>query len=333
MSEPDKKKICTGIVDEYTVIPYTVIPYVVILEIIEWIKVDKRFAINGYVKIGRLSEIETIKMFFGYFKLDKQRKIFQLIKNIYFDTNYPVERKLLPNNIVRILTSTLRVGKYALYLDKVKKITLTSMLYDNAQDLGKMIHPFQQLTVLNIHRWISVIKDIVSLDLSKLVGLKTLCILNKVECHYSMGGVMPLLYKGITNSSNPLQLESLSILGFCITKIDNLDKLVNLKILMLSSNRIKRIENLDCLTNLTDLDLSWNKIEKIENLNKLTKLLNLNLNNNDIVTFEGLNNQPKLQTLGILNIVHKSVKPSEKIAQSHIIEFSKKHNLSHIQIY
>ncbi|MFA7070381.1 MAG: leucine-rich repeat domain-containing protein, partial [Sulfurimonas sp.] len=54
-----------------------------------------------------------------------------------------------------------------------------------------------------------------------------------------------------------------------ISKIEGLDKLVNLNELDLSYNKISKIEGLEKLVNLKVLCLSYNKISKIEGLDKL----------------------------------------------------------------
>jgi hypothetical protein len=67
-----------------------------------------------------------------------------------------------------------------------------------------------------------------------------------------------------------------------ISKIENLETLINLTTLDLSFNRITKIENLEALKNLTTLDLSFNNIEKIENLESLKNLKKVNVINNPI---------------------------------------------------
>lgn len=73
-----------------------------------------------------------------------------------------------------------------------------------------------------------------------------------------------------------------------ITKIENLDQLVNLECLSLQSNRIVKIENLDKLINLTELYLSENGIEKIENLDHNKQLDTLDLAKNRIKVIENV---------------------------------------------
>ncbi|KJE93564.1 hypothetical protein CAOG_009765 [Capsaspora owczarzaki ATCC 30864] len=65
-------------------------------------------------------------------------------------------------------------------------------------------------------------------------------------------------------------------------RIEQLDALVNLRVLDLSYNLLARIEGLSRLANLRDLDLSHNNIERIENIESLGQLARLNLEHNNI---------------------------------------------------
>ena len=60
-----------------------------------------------------------------------------------------------------------------------------------------------------------------------------------------------------------------------ITKIENLDKLINLEILDLAYNKIEELENIEKNSNLTDLWLNHNKIKNFANLDILKNLLKL----------------------------------------------------------
>ena len=65
-----------------------------------------------------------------------------------------------------------------------------------------------------------------------------------------------------------------------ITKIENLECLVNLEVLDISFNRLRAIEGLEKLTKLKRLFLVSNKITKIENLGHLKDLELLELGDN-----------------------------------------------------
>ena len=77
-------------------------------------------------------------------------------------------------------------------------------------------------------------------------------------------------------SVNNLDCLNLSGVGIeDITNVKNLDKLKNLKTLILDSNRITKITGLENLENLKSLSLIGNGISKIEGLSNLKKLESL----------------------------------------------------------
>jgi len=86
---------------------------------------------------------------------------------------------------------------------------------------------------------------------------------------------------------------------FGISKIINLDSLVNLSSLDLSSNQLTKIENLDYLVNLTYLDLRINQLTIIENLDSLVNLITLYLSGNQLTTIENLETLVNLNTLDL----------------------------------
>ncbi len=77
-------------------------------------------------------------------------------------------------------------------------------------------------------------------------------------------------------------LKDLDLYDNLITRIENLESLVNLTSLDLSFNKIKHIKHVNCLKNLTDLYFVQNRIARIENLDGLGKLRNLELAANRI---------------------------------------------------
>jgi internalin A len=83
-------------------------------------------------------------------------------------------------------------------------------------------------------------------------------------------------------------LEKLDLSNNQITKIEGLDKLVNISKLSINRNKITKIEGLDKLVNIKHLYLSDNKITKIEGLDKLVNIISLYLDSNDIYEIEGL---------------------------------------------
>ena len=73
-----------------------------------------------------------------------------------------------------------------------------------------------------------------------------------------------------------------------LTRIEGLDKLVNLYYLDLSDNQLTRIEGLDKLTNLYYLGLSDNQLTRIEELAYLSQLESLDLSDNKLSVIENL---------------------------------------------
>ena len=94
--------------------------------------------------------------------------------------------------------------------------------------------------------------------------------------------------------------ESLSFSFKNLKRIDYLAPFQALTKLQMDNNVISKIENLDHLVNLTWLDLSFNNISKIEGLDKLTKLTDLSLYNNNISVLEGM--ESFMSTLTVLSL-------------------------------
>ena len=82
-----------------------------------------------------------------------------------------------------------------------------------------------------------------------------------------------------------------------ITRIENLQNLKSLELLLIYHNQIGKIENLEFLVNLTGLYLDNNKIEKIENIDHLNNLETLALFKNFINKIENLENNIKLEII------------------------------------
>ena len=103
--------------------------------------------------------------------------------------------------------------------------------------------------------------------------------------------------------------ESLSYSFKNLKRIDYLAPFQALTKLQLDNNVISKIENLDHLVNLTWLDLSFNNITKIEGLDKLTKLTDLSLYNNSISVIEGM--ESFMHSLTVLSLGNNLVKDLE----------------------
>ena len=84
------------------------------------------------------------------------------------------------------------------------------------------------------------------------------------------------MIKTIENLNNlGATLRELELYDNQITKLENLESLVNLEILDVSHNRLRKIEGLENLTKLKKLYLVSNKIARIENLSHLKVSLSL----------------------------------------------------------
>ena len=94
-------------------------------------------------------------------------------------------------------------------------------------------------------------------------------------------------------------ITGLDLSYFGISKIINLDSLVNLDYLSLNRNQLTTIENLDSLVNLTYLDLSYNQLTTIDNLDSLINLNTLYLSDNQLTTIENLDSLVNLTHLDL----------------------------------
>jgi hypothetical protein len=83
------------------------------------------------------------------------------------------------------------------------------------------------------------------------------------------------------------------------SKIQALDKYVNVACLWLESNGIHEIENISHMTELRTLYLHQNIISKIEGLSTLTKLVTLNLSHNNIKEIDNLGGCVSLKNLDL----------------------------------
>ncbi|XP_022094850.1 leucine-rich repeat-containing protein 9-like [Acanthaster planci] len=99
------------------------------------------------------------------------------------------------------------------------------------------------------------------------------------------------------------KVTTLNLDGQHISKLSNLERLVNLRWASFSDNDLTKIEGLDECIQLEELALEDNCIYKLEGISKLTKLHTLNLSFNNICTLEGagFDRLTQLQCLTISN--------------------------------
>lgn len=97
----------------------------------------------------------------------------------------------------------------------------------------------------------------------------------------SCSSIIALGFNRITKISHlPSRIIKLELKSNHISKIQNLNQLINLQVLDLSNNRLTQIENLSSNIYLQELHLGDNHIKKIENLEMLKDLKRLNIENN-----------------------------------------------------
>ncbi|CAG9862112.1 unnamed protein product [Phyllotreta striolata] len=117
----------------------------------------------------------------------------------------------------------------------------------------------------------------------------------------------------LVNSLELLSRQSFPSLVFLdiydnqIEQIQYLDKLVNLRVLLMGKNRIKKIEGLDGLLNIEVLDLHGNQITQVGGLSNLAGLKVLNLAGNQLKTI-GLKDIQGLLALQELNLRRNRLK-------------------------
>uniref|UniRef100_A0A4W3GU67 Leucine rich repeat containing 9 n=1 Tax=Callorhinchus milii TaxID=7868 RepID=A0A4W3GU67_CALMI len=105
------------------------------------------------------------------------------------------------------------------------------------------------------------------------------------------------------NSSWLAKISTVNLDGQNISRITNLERLVNLRWASFNSNIIRKIEGLDRCLHLEELSLENNCITKLEGISKLGMLTRLNLGNNQLSNLEdsGLDRLPYLHHLSMEN--------------------------------
>lgn len=103
------------------------------------------------------------------------------------------------------------------------------------------------------------------------------------------------------NLNNLANLRVLSIQSNRITKIEGLEKLVNLEEIYLSHNGISKIENLEHNKKLQVIDITANRITKLENLSHLVHLTDFWCSYNQVSSFDEIAKElgklPELDTV------------------------------------
>ena len=133
-----------------------------------------------------------------------------------------------------------------------------------------------------------------------------------------------ITYENETQQSLPLndKIYTIHLTHKKISKIINIDPLVNIQEIYLHNNRISRIEGLDNLPNLKKLFLYLNDIIKIDGLDNLVNLQILDLTSNKISKIEGLNKLINLQKLILSLNQIKKIEGLEYLKNIQIIDIS-----------
>ena len=118
--------------------------------------------------------------------------------------------------------------------------------------------------------------------------------------------IMEEALRGQATGGRPLSaIEQVNLHGNSIRKIECLNKLSSLRVLILCFNEIHKIEGLDELKKLERLELGFNLIKRIEGLKYLGALKVLELNNNLIYKIEDVTvlrkSVPQLEVLTLRN--------------------------------
>ncbi|NMC03555.1 MAG: leucine-rich repeat domain-containing protein, partial [Candidatus Lokiarchaeota archaeon] len=187
-------------------------------------------------------------------------------------------------------------------LDAIEEVRIL-FLQDNCLTSLEHLPRFPRLEQLDLSN--NKIRSIKSLENQTSHLLETLWLgNNQISCIEGLENVnlryLDLSMNNISKIANidhMIDLEELYLSRNEITKIEGLETLVNLKRLHLSHNGIKKIEGLKGLKNLKSLHLSYNPIQKIENLEANTRLEHLFMAYTNITRIENLDHLTNLQTL------------------------------------
>ena len=125
--------------------------------------------------------------------------------------------------------------------------------------------------------------------------------------------ISPSLIKLVTGQFDLGSVLTLPLCGLGVKHIENLEGLVTLTVLDLSSNAIARVNNLEPLGGcLLRLDLRFNNISRLEGLHTLQVLevIKLQGNNiNDIDTVVGLAGMPRLRAVHLKDMNGSNANP------------------------
>ncbi|KAI7298734.1 L domain-like protein, partial [Hortaea werneckii] len=121
--------------------------------------------------------------------------------------------------------------------------------------------------------------------------------------------------------SNLKKLDHLYFVQNRLSKIENLEELVNLTYLELGANRIREIAGLETLTKLEHLWLGQNKITELKGLSTLSNLRTLSIQANRITSLSGIETLPQLTELYVSDNQIPSLEPLRQNTKLEILDF------------
>ncbi|XP_065651763.1 leucine-rich repeat-containing protein 9 isoform X2 [Hydra vulgaris] len=122
-------------------------------------------------------------------------------------------------------------------------------------------------------------------DIQEILSLR---LENTVDTLILLSGKRPII-SSPQDGKWMAKITCLCLANHHLSKISNIENLVNLKWASFNNNDITKIEGLESCTKLQELTLSGNCISKIDGMNHLVDLQFLDISNNIILSLEGLN--------------------------------------------
>lgn len=146
-------------------------------------------------------------------------------------------------------------------------------------------------------------------------ALKTICKDLQLYSTPALNDKLYLHYKGwkciepcLGNYSG---LKSLWLEGNGLDKVENLDKLVELRCLFMNNNLIETIEGFEANIDLDTLNLSNNQIKRVQNLSHLSKLSTLHLASNRLVTLEDIEHLKECDSISVVDLSNNKIDDPE----------------------
>jgi len=143
----------------------------------------------------------------------------------------------------------------------------------------------------------------------------------------------------LKNLNKHLNIRVMILDNNLISEIKGIESLKNLEILSLKNNQISEIKGLDSLVNLKTLRLQFNEIPRIKGLERLKNIKRLNLSHNKILEINGIRHLSNLKTLNlsfnkIIELNYSKLPYAKKIDLQHnpIIKITQEKNDKKVNI-